>query len=90
MLGFAPLSTYPISAFPTINASSGVFGTGVVGTVTITIGTAVTVTGVRGIGRVGTVGAGQGQTITVTGVRGIGTIDHVCLRTWNEVDTVAC
>jgi hypothetical protein len=50
----------------------------------------VTVTGVAGIGRVGTVGAGQGQTVTVSGVRGTGVIDHVCLRIWNEVDTVAC
>jgi hypothetical protein len=90
MLGFAPLSTYPFSAFPSLSTSSGVFGTGVVGSVTVLIGKSVTVTGVAGIGRVGTVGAGQGQTVTVSGVRGTGVIDHVCLRTWNEVDTVAC
>lgn len=90
MLGFAPLSTYPFSAFPSVFSSSGVFGTGVVGSVTVLIGKSVSVTGVFGTGRVGTVGAGQGRTISVTGVRGTGVIDHVCLRTWNEVDTVAC
>jgi hypothetical protein len=90
MLGFAPLSTYPFSAFPSLYASSGVFGTGAVGTVIVTTGKAVAVTGVAGTGRVGTVGAGQGRTVSVTGVFGTGVIDHVCLRTWNEVDTVAC
>ena len=56
----------------------------------ISIGKTFTVTGVSGIGRVGTVSGGAGKSVTVTGVRGTGVIDHVCLRTWNEVDTVAC
>jgi|LakMenEpi03Aug12_release.lakeMendotaPanAssembly.Ray.scaffolds.fasta_scaffold1759355_1 hypothetical protein len=90
MLGFAPISSLPISAFPYYSNTSGIFATGAIGSVTTTVGKAITVTGVRGTGVIGVVGAGQGATITVTGVRGTGTIDHVCLRTWNEVDTVVC
>jgi hypothetical protein len=90
MLGFAPISSLPISAFPLLSNTSGIYATGVIGTVTATIGKSITVTGVFGTGVLGTVGAGQGATITVTGVRGTGAIDHACLRTWNEVDTVVC
>lgn len=90
MLGFAPISSLPISAFPSYVGSSGIYGTGRIGTVTVTVGKSATVTGVRGTGVIGAVSAGQGSTITVTGVYGTGTIDHACLRTWNEVDTVVC
>jgi hypothetical protein len=90
MLGFAPISSLPISAFPYYSNTSGIFATGVIGAVTVTVNKSATVTGVRGTGVLGVVGAGQGATITVTGVRGTGAIDHACLRTWNEVDTVVC
>lgn len=90
MLGFSPLSTYPFSAFPTLFVGSGVFGTGKIGTVTVVIGSTVTVTGVNGIGVIGTVSAGPGANITVTGVRGTGVLDHICLNVWNEVDTIDC
>ena len=90
MLGLAPLSTYPFSAFPSFFSSSGVFATGAIGAVTITIGKSITVTGVRGTGVVGVVSAGQGARITVTGVKGTGVIDHACPRIWSEVDTFNC
>jgi hypothetical protein len=90
MLGFNPISSAPISAVPSIYATSGLFATGRIGTVTIKIDKSVTVTGVRGTGRVGTVSAGQGATIYVTGVKGTGVIDHACFRSWNDVDTVDC
>lgn len=90
MLGFAPLSTYPFSAFPSIFVSSGVFGTGAIGVVTATSGRSITVTGVRGTGVTGVLGGGKGSSITVSGVRGTGVVDHACFRKWNEVDTIVC
>ena len=90
MLGFNPISSLPISAFPSYGLTSGIYGTGVIGNVTTSIGKSVSVTGVRGTGVIGTVSAGQGKVITLTGVYGTGVIDHVCLRTWNEIDTVVC
>lgn len=90
MLGFAPISSLPISAFPYYSTTSGIYATGVIGTVTVAVNKSVSVTGVFGTGVLGAVGAGQGATITVNGVYGTGAIDHACLRTWNEVDTVVC
>ena len=90
MLGFNPISSLPISAFPTYIGSSGIYGTGRIGTITVTVSETVIVTGVNGTGVLGVVTAGQGQTVSVTGVYGTGTLDHVCLRTWNEIDTVVC
>jgi hypothetical protein len=90
MLGFYPISSAPISAFPTYYGASGIFGTGAIGTVTISISSTATVSGVFGTGAIGTVGSGGGQTVLLTGVRGIGLIDHVCVRAWTEVDTLGC
>jgi hypothetical protein len=90
MLGFNPISSAPISAFPTYYEASGIFGTGAIGTVTISISSTATVSGVFGTGAIGTVASGGGQTVLLTGVRGTGVIDHVCFRSWNEVDTVGC
>jgi hypothetical protein len=88
MLGFNPISSLPISAFPAISVTSGIFGTGRIGTVSVSLGP--NVTGVSGTGRIGTVFAGTGKSVTVTGVYGTGVIDHVCLRLWNDVDTSVC
>jgi hypothetical protein len=90
MLGFYPISSAPISAFPTYYGASGIFGTGAIGNVTISISSTATVSGVFGTGVIGTVSSGGGQTVLVTGVRGTGVIDHVCIRSWNEVDTLSC
>ena len=88
MLGFNPISSLPISAFPGFANTSGIFGTGRIGTVLVGIGS--NVTGVKGTGRIGTVYAGETKNITVTGVKGTGVIDHVCIRLWNDVDTSVC
>lgn len=90
MLGFNPISSAPISAVPSLFTSSGLYATGRIGTVTVTTDMSVTVTGVSGTGRIGVVGGGQGATVYITGVRGTGALDHVCFRTWNDVDTVDC
>jgi hypothetical protein len=90
MLGFNPISSLPISAFPAYVSSSGIFATGRIGTVTVTVNDSVTLTGVYGTGVIGTVASGRGASVNVTGVYGTGTIDHACLRTWNEIDTVVC
>ena len=90
MLGFSPISSLPISAFPPIGVTSGIYGTGRIGTVSVAVNSSVTVTGVFGTGRIGTVLAGATKDITVTGVYGTGVIDHVCLRLWNDVDTSVC
>jgi hypothetical protein len=92
MLGFTPLSTLPISAFPfEILSSPGLFATGRVGTVSVTVGSSVQLTGVRATGRVGTVTIGGGKSVQLTGVRATGAIGtHVCLELWSTVDTLAC
>ena len=92
MLGFTPLSTLPISAFPfEYLPSPGLYATGKVGTVTITVGDIVTVTGLKATGRVGTVTIGGGRSVQVTGVYATGEIgDHVCLDLWSTIDTLAC
>lgn len=90
MLGFNPISSLPISAFPAIGVTSGIFGTGFIGTVSVAINSSVTVTGIKGTGRIGVVYAGETRNITVTGVKGTGVIDHVCIRLWNDVDTSVC
>lgn len=92
MLGFTPLSTLPISAFPFETlASPGLFATGVVGSVTVAIGKAVQLTGVRATGAVGSVTIGGGRSVQLTGVFATGEIgDHVCLELWSTVDTLAC
>lgn len=92
MLGFTPLSTLPISAFPfEYLPSPGLFATGVVGSVSVALGKAVTVTGVKATGAVGNVVAGLGRTVQLTGVKATGQIgDHVCLDLWSTIDTLAC
>ena len=50
MLGFNPISSLPISAFPTYVITSGIYGTGRIGTVSVTVSSSVTVTGVFGPG----------------------------------------
>jgi hypothetical protein len=92
MLGFTPLSTLPISAFPFETLSTpGLFATGQVGTVSIAVGKAVQLTGVSATGRVGTVTIGSGKSVQLTGVFATGEIgDHVCLELWSTVDTLAC
>jgi hypothetical protein len=88
MLGFNPISSLPISAFPAIGVTSGIYGTGLIGTVSVSLSP--NITGVVGTGRIGTVFAGSGKSVTVTGVYGTGVIDHVCIRLWNDVDTSVC
>ena len=88
MLGFSPISSLPISAFPGFINTSGIFATGRIGTVSVSLGP--NVTGVRGTGVIGTVFAGATKDVTVTGVNGTGVIDHLCIRLWNDVDTSVC
>ncbi len=92
MLGFTPLSTLPISAFPfEILPSPGLYATGVVGAVTVTVGDSFQLTGVSATGAVGSVTIGSGRSVQVTGVFATGEIgDHVCLELWSTVDTLAC
>jgi hypothetical protein len=60
MLGFTPLSTLPISAFPfEVLSSPGLYATGVVGSVTIKVGKTVQLTGVKATGAVGAVTIGN-------------------------------
>lgn len=88
MLGFNPISSLPISAFPGYGFTSGISATGRIGTVSVSLGP--NIIGVRGTGRIGTVFAGQPKSVTVTGVYGTGVIDHVCIRLWNDVNTSVC
>jgi len=92
MLGFSPLSTLPISAFPfEFLPTPGLFATGRVGTVTTSVGKAITLTGVKATGAVGNVTVGQGRSVQLSGVKATGVIgDHVCLELWSTVDTLAC
>ena len=90
MLGFNPISSLPISAFPGYFFTSGISATGFIGTVSVTVNKSTTVTGVKGTGFIGTVFAGTPKSVTVTGVKGTGVIDHVCIRLWNDVDTSVC